>query len=231
MLSDFVKNCGKVYGVAYNYKYPAAHPFMQLKEPAIFLKAPSDFITEGQPIVVNSQGYTLIEELTLGVVIGKTCKKVTVENALDYIGGYCVAFDMTALNEWKRFPKGTLDNVKNVRYVLPVSSFIPKETIPDPNNVELFATINGKPQQSGKTSELAKRYPIRTTWEIFATINGKLQQSGNTSQWVFSLAELINFITQLYTLEPNDVVFGGTAATPGVIKAGDVIKEELRVVL
>ncbi|KAK5640876.1 hypothetical protein RI129_009423 [Pyrocoelia pectoralis] len=196
MLSDFVKNCGKVYGVAYNYKYPAAHPFMQLKEPAIFLKAPSDFITEGQPIVIP-KGYTLIEELTLGVVIGKTCKKVTVENALDYIGGYCVAFDMTALNEWYRnvSQKVHWTTSKTFDTSCPVSSFIPKETIPDPNNVELFATINGKPQQSGKTSELA-----------------------------FSAAQLISFISQHHTLEPNDVILVGTPPMAGTVRAGDVIK-------
>lgn len=64
-------------------------------KPSIFLKPSSSYIVEGQCIKIP-QGFAVNQEVELGVVIGKTCKDVSEENALDYIGGYCVALDMTA---------------------------------------------------------------------------------------------------------------------------------------
>lgn len=195
-LEDFVKNCRKIYGAAFNYKYPVADPFDQVEEPELFLKAPSDFITEGQSIKIPN-GFTVIEEVTFGVIIGKICKKVTVEDALDYVAGYCVAFDMTAINELQKnlSQKTPWTAAKSFDTSCPVSAFIPKEAIPDPNNVELFATINGK-----------------------------LQQNGNTSELRFTAAELISFISQRHTLEANDVILIGTPPVAGIVKAGDAIR-------
>lgn len=76
-----------------------------------------------------------------------------------------------------------------------MSIFIPKEEIPDPNNVELWCSINGK-----------------------------LQQAGNTKDLVFSAAHLISFISQTHTLQPNDLILTGTPPTPGIVNSGDVIE-------
>lgn len=77
----------------------------------------------------------------------------------------------------------------------PVSNFIPKELIPDPGNVELWCTINGQPQQNGNTKDL-----------------------------VFSTAQLISYLSQTNTLEPNDLILTGTPPTPGIVKPGDIIE-------
>ncbi|KAK5640874.1 hypothetical protein RI129_009421 [Pyrocoelia pectoralis] len=194
-LEDFVKNCRNIYGAAFNYMYPSSDPFKRVEEPELFLKAPTDFITEGQSIKIPN-GFTVIEEVTLGVIIGNICKKVNVEDALDYVGGYCVAFDMTAINELQKniSQKVPWTTSKSFDTSCPVSGFITKEAIPDPNNVELFATINGKLQQNGSTSELR-----------------------------FTAAELISFISQQHTLEPNDVILIGTPPVAGTVRAGDAI--------
>ncbi|KAK5640875.1 hypothetical protein RI129_009422 [Pyrocoelia pectoralis] len=197
-LEDFIKNCRKVYATTYNENKlsPEDDAWKQMREPLMFIKTPSEFVTEGYPIVIP-HNYVLVEEIRLGAVIGKTCKKVSVEDALDYVGGYCLAFDMTAASEWRKAaPQGApWAKVKSFDKSCAVSGFIPKSVISDPSNVEMFTTINDDPPQTG-----------------------------NTNGWVFSLAQLINFISRYHTLEPNDVVFGGTGPSPSVIKAGDILK-------
>lgn len=197
-LEDFIRNCRKVYAAAYNSSTlsPEDHAWKQMREPMLFIKTPSEFVTEGYPIVIP-HNEILVQEIRLGAVIGKTCKKVSVEDALDYVGGYCLAFDMMCANEWtKAAPQGApWAKTKSFDTSCAVSGLIPKSAISDPNNVEMFATINGD-----------------------------LQQTGNTSGWVFSLAQLINFISRYHTLERNDVVFGGTVPSPSMVKAGDILK-------
>ncbi|KAF2905497.1 hypothetical protein ILUMI_00681 [Ignelater luminosus] len=195
-LKDFVKNGRKIYGAALNYKDPSGDTSKQIQEPVLFFKAPSDYITEGTPIEIPV-GFTLVEELELGVIIGKTCKKVTESEALDYVGGYCIGLDMTAVNEMvkARSNNWPWTRCKSFDTSCPVSVFIPKEEIPDPNNVELWCTINGR-----------------------------LQQVGNTKDLVFSAAQLISFISQTHTLEPNDLILTGTPPTPGIVHSGDVIE-------
>ncbi|KAF5293450.1 hypothetical protein FQA39_LY02935 [Lamprigera yunnana] len=197
-LKSFVRNGRKIYGAAFNYSrsFNGDPPITEIQEPVLFLKAPSDYITEGHAIIIP-KGYTLVEEIELGVIVGKVCRKVSVLDALDYIGGYCIAFDMTVTNIMGKIRSQgwPWTIIKSFDTSCPVSDFIPKEAIPDSSNVELFCTINGK-----------------------------IQQTGNTKDLVFSPAELVSYISQYHTLEPNDVILTGTPPTPGVVKDGDVIK-------
>lgn len=200
ILKDFVKNGRKIYGAAFNYKNSSGDTTNQVKEPVLFLKAPSDYITEGNAIIIP-KGYTLKEELELGVIIGKVCKCVNVQEALEYVGGYCVALDMTVSSEMTKIRSQgwPWTILKSFDTSCPVSGFIPKEAIPDPNDVELFCEINGNTVQSGNTKDL-----------------------------VFSAAELISYISQYHTLEPNDLILTGTPPTPHDIKDGDVIVGGIR---
>ena len=77
---------------------------------------------------------------------------------------------------------------------LPVSSFIPAASIPDPHNVDLWCKVNGE-----------------------------LRQSGNTRDMIFSVPTLISFISQYFTLEEGDVVLTGTPSGVGPVQAGDTI--------
>ena len=77
---------------------------------------------------------------------------------------------------------------------LPVSDFIPVESIPDPHNVDLWCKVNGE-----------------------------LRQSGNTKDMIFNVPTLISFISQYFTLEEGDVVLTGTPSGVGPVKDGDTI--------
>ena len=142
----------------------------------------------------------LHHEIELGVIINKTCKRVSKEDAMNYVGGYCLALDMTARdfqvmilqslavalkepsiqNEAKA--KGApWTMAKMFDTSCPVSSFIPVSSIPDPANVELWCKVNGE-----------------------------ARQSGNTKDMIFSVPTLISFISDYFTLEEGDLVLTGT---------------------
>lgn len=77
----------------------------------------------------------------------------------------------------------------------PVSPFIPKDAIPDPQNVG-----------------------------IWCKVNGAMKQDGNTRDMIFTVPYLLSYISQFFTLEPNDVVLTGTPSGVSAVKAGDVIQ-------
>ena len=77
---------------------------------------------------------------------------------------------------------------------LPVSSFIPLESVPDPHNVSLWCKVNGEARQDGCTKDM-----------------------------IFNLPTLISFISQYFTLEEGDLVLTGTPSGVGPLKHGDVI--------
>lgn len=77
----------------------------------------------------------------------------------------------------------------------PVSRFVTKKEIPDPSNMQLWCTVNGK-----------------------------IIQEGNTKDLIFSVPQLISFISQYMTLEPNDLILTGTPPGAGPIVPGDVIE-------
>nr|CAI5861296.1 unnamed protein product [Callosobruchus analis] len=65
------------------------------KEPGIFIKPSTSYVTEGEHILIPKD-FSVNEEVELGVIIGKKTKHVSREEAMDFVGGYCVALDMTA---------------------------------------------------------------------------------------------------------------------------------------
>lgn len=77
----------------------------------------------------------------------------------------------------------------------PVSAFIPKSSIPDPHNVN-----------------------------VWCKVNGNMKQDGNTKDMIFTVPYLLSYISQFFTLEPNDIVLTGTPAGVSAVKSGDVIQ-------
>ncbi|KYB29270.1 Acylpyruvase FAHD1, mitochondrial-like protein [Tribolium castaneum] len=95
-LENFVQNGKKIVGVAANYKALVKILQRPIPEtPDIFLKPTTSYITEAQKIIIP-QGFSVNEEIELGVIIGKSGKFITESQAMDHVGGYCVALDMTA---------------------------------------------------------------------------------------------------------------------------------------
>lgn len=167
------------------------------EKPLLFLKAPSSYVTEGNSIRIPTGCNSLHHEIELGVVIGSKCSRETPDQIMKHVAGYCLALDMTARDfqdeAKKKGQPWTL--AKSFDTSCPVSSFIPKEKIADPHNVELFCSVN----------EVTK-------------------QKGSTKDMIFKIPDLLSYISTYFTLETGDIVLTGTPAGVGPVKAGDVIQ-------
>lgn len=196
-LENFHQNGTKCIGVAANYR--SLLKVLNRPEPEVpdfFIKPVSSYITEGQKIVIP-EGFSVNEEIELGVVIGKKCKKAAECTAMDYVGGYCIALDMTATCKLgvARKTGGSWTLGKGFDTACPVSRFIPKSEIPDPHNVQLWCNVNGEERQNGNTDDL-----------------------------LFNIPYLISYISRHITLEANDVIITGSPPGMGPVKKGDIIE-------
>ena len=96
-LARFTELSRKVVAVGRNYSEHAAELGNAVPtKPLLFMKPPSAMITAGQQIEIPLGCAEIHHEIELGVIISKKCKRVDKESAMDYVGGYCLALDMTA---------------------------------------------------------------------------------------------------------------------------------------
>lgn len=109
---------------------------------------------------------------------------------------------MTARNAQNEAKKKGLpwDIAKGFDTFLPMSSVIPKETIADPHDVELFLEVNGA-----------------------------VKQQGSTGLMIYRIPRILSDISKVMTLQPGDVVLTGTPAGVGPVQPGDVMRAGVRV--
>ncbi|MDI6823274.1 MAG: fumarylacetoacetate hydrolase family protein [Bacillota bacterium] len=60
--------------------------------------------------------------------------------------------------------------------------------------------------------------------EVICRVNGKVRQRGNTRELIFTVAELVSFVSEVMTLEPGDVLLTGTPAGIGPLQPGDTVE-------
>lgn len=136
-------------------------------------------------------------EVELGIVIGRKCSSIKENEATDYIGGYIIALDMTARDLQSEAKKRgePWSIAKGFDTSCPVGNFIPKESIPNPESLD-----------------------------IWCKVNGQLKQQGNTSDMIYTIPFLISFVSQYFTLESGDLLLTGTPEGVGPVKSGDQIE-------
>ena len=197
---------GKIVGVAYNYPaHAAAHRSDEpLKEPALFLKASSSVIGPDDDIALPEVAQQVDYEGELAAIVGTTAHRVSFENALDCLAGYCVANDVTARD---------FQNQPGQRFV--------------GKSCDTFGPL-GPALVTGDEVDDPQNLWIRTT------VSGEIVQEGRTSEMYFSLAETIHFASQFMTLEPGDVILTGTPAgigatrePPRYLQDGDIVEIEV----
>jgi 2-keto-4-pentenoate hydratase/2-oxohepta-3-ene-1,7-dioic acid hydratase in catechol pathway len=129
-------------------------------------------------------------EVELAVVIGSRAKNVPTENALDYVAGYCIGNDVSERSLQKGGP-GEWIKAKSYDSFGPLGPWlVTTDEISDPQALGLSLDLNGA-----------------------------RMQTGNTSTMIFSVADLVSYISQYMTLVPGDVITTGTP--PGVGMARD----------
>jgi 2,4-didehydro-3-deoxy-L-rhamnonate hydrolase len=188
---------GKIVCVGLNYLDHAQEGGMELpKAPLLFAKWPNTLIGDGDAIVLPPESKEVDYEAELGVVIGTTAKRVSEADALDHVEGYICLNDVSARD--MQFGDGQWTRGKSLDTFCPVGPrLVPREEIADP-------------QQLG----------------IRCILNGETMQDSSTAQMIFSVAEIIAYVSQVITLEPGDLIATGTPAGVGVFKDPKVLLED-----
>ena len=181
-----VADIGKLICVGLNYSDHAAESGMAVPtEPVLFMKATSSIIGCDDAVVLPRDSRKSDWEVELGVVIGKRARYVEPGEALDYVAGYCVVNDLSE-REYQLERGGQWDKGKGCDTFGPVGPWlVTADEVADPQNLYMWLDVNGK------------RY-----------------QTGSTRTMVFTVAELVSYISKFMTLNAGDVISTGTP--PGV---------------
>jgi 2-keto-4-pentenoate hydratase/2-oxohepta-3-ene-1,7-dioic acid hydratase in catechol pathway len=195
--------------IGLNYRRHAAEGKSPIpKWPILFIKTPSAIQNPGDPILLPRQlkSDEVDYECELAVIIGRQCKNVLREEALDYVLGYTCANDVSA-RDWQKQMGGTQwCRGKTFDTFCPLGPcLVTRDEIPDPNALA-----------------------------IKTILNGEVMQDWNTEDMIFDVKGLIEFLSGSTTLAAGTVILTGTphgvgmARTPPVwLKAGDTVTVEI----
>ena len=201
-----IPNPSKVVAIGLNYMDHCREQNVKPPErPIIFAKFSTAVVGPGatirwDPALTQQVDY----EVELGVVMGRTARRVPAAEALDYVAGYTICNDVTARDlqhgdrQWVRG--------KSLDTFCPLGPWlVTREEVPDPQDLSLRCTLNGQVMQDSTTAEM-----------------------------IFGVAYLIEFISRAFTLLPGDVIATGTPHGVGVfrspqvfMKDGDVVTVEV----
>jgi len=165
-------------------------------QPLVFLKPTSSIIYDGDTIQLPPQSQNVHHEIELVAAIREGGKDIPKEQALKHVAGYAVGIDVTARDVQQK----AKDNrhpwtvAKGFDTFAPLGTFVTADHITNPQNIDLQITVNGK-----------------------------TRQSDNTSLMIFPVAELISYLSTIFTLQAGDLIFTGTPKGVSPIKSGDHI--------
>jgi 2-keto-4-pentenoate hydratase/2-oxohepta-3-ene-1,7-dioic acid hydratase in catechol pathway len=162
--------------------------------PMIFLKPSTSVIGHGDVIRLPANSNRVDHEAELAVVMGRPAKDVPREHAMSYVLGFTAGNDVSARDQQRADVQYT--RAKGYDSFCPLGPWI--ETVLDPGDLRVTASVNGELRQDGRTRDL-----------------------------VHDVASLIEFISNVMTLLPGDVILTGTPAGVGPIVDGDTVTIEI----
>ncbi len=176
---------------------PVAHP----EQPVVFSKPAASLIHSGEcvkiPMVQGKPlGKNLQHEIELVLLVGKTAENVSTSEALTFISGYGLGLDMTLRDVQLEAKKNGLPWLmgKGFKTSIVVSDFIPIDTYP----------------------------PDLLTLELHK--NGQIAQKARTLEMEYSLNFLISYLSEIFILEPGDLIFTGTPSGTSQCFSGDKLE-------
>ncbi len=144
---------GKIICVGLNYRDHAEEQGVDLpKAPLFFAKYTTALIGPGEPIVIPPLVTQCDYEAELGVVIGSRVRNVSKENALEAVGGYLCANDVSARD--LQFADGQWTRGKSPDTFCPVGPLVPASEIPNPHDLRIRAIVSGEVLQDSTTANL-----------------------------------------------------------------------------
>jgi 2-keto-4-pentenoate hydratase/2-oxohepta-3-ene-1,7-dioic acid hydratase in catechol pathway len=202
-LGACVAGTGKFICIGLNYADHAAESGMAVPpEPVIFMKATSAIVGPNDDLLIPRGSEKTDWEVELGIVIGKTAKYVSEDDALEYVAGYCTlhdgserAFQIERAGQWT---KG-----KSCDTFGPTGPWlVTKDEVADPQDLKMWLTVNGETMQDGSTKTM-----------------------------VYGVRHLVSYLSQFMSLQPGDIISTGTPPGVGMgmkppryLKAGDVVE-------
>jgi 2-keto-4-pentenoate hydratase/2-oxohepta-3-ene-1,7-dioic acid hydratase in catechol pathway len=196
--------------IGLNYQHHAAESGAKVPDvPILFVKGINTLQHPGDPILIptHTASHEVDYECELAVVIGKSCKNVSRESALDYVLGYTCANDVSARDWQLKWGGGQWCRGKFFDTFAPLGPcLVTKDEIPNPNCLG-----------------------IRTL------LNGQTVQDWNTNDMIFDVPALIEFLSGSTTLVPGTVILTGTPHGVGMahkpqprwLQAGDIVTIEI----
>jgi 2-keto-4-pentenoate hydratase/2-oxohepta-3-ene-1,7-dioic acid hydratase in catechol pathway len=191
----------QVLAMAGNYKshLKEAEIPPKFRIPQPFLKSPSCLVPTGANIVIPKDAPGPVHyEAELVIVIGKTCRKVSKERALDYVFGVTCGNDVS-----ERYWQNDTDN-KDVQWWRAKGS-------------DTFGPVGPYIVSGLDYDNLMLRLKL----------NGEVRQEERTSLFIHDVATQVSFISQHITLHPGDLIYTGTPGKTDALKPGDVVEVEL----
>jgi 2-keto-4-pentenoate hydratase/2-oxohepta-3-ene-1,7-dioic acid hydratase in catechol pathway len=192
---------GKIVCLARNYAEHARELGNETPAaPVLFMKPASSVIGDGETVRIPAYSQECHYEVELAVLIGRECRAVSAETAMEYVAGYGTAIDMTLRDVQNVLKAKGLpwEIAKGFDTACPLSDFVPASAVADPHDLRLRLSVNGEKRQDGTSSAMIHRVP-----------------------------QIIAHVSAIFTLEPGDVILTGTPAGVGPVVPGDVMEAEI----
>ncbi|ROR14583.1 fumarylacetoacetate hydrolase family protein [Erwinia sp. JUb26] len=198
-----VGRIGKFICIGLNYADHAAETGAAIPaEPVVFSKWTSSVVGPNDAVRIPRGSVKTDWEVELGVVIGKGGSYISEDDALDHVAGYCVINDISE-REYQLERGGTWDKGKGCDTFGPIGPWlVTADEIADPQQLNLWLEVDGH------------RY-----------------QNGNTRTMIFTVAQIISYLSRFMSLQPGDVISTGTppgvglGQTPPVyLRAGQIMR-------
>ncbi|CAN7184250.1 fumarylacetoacetate hydrolase family protein [Rhizobium sp. LjRoot254] len=198
-----VAGTGKFICIGLNYSDHAAETGATVPpEPIIFMKATSAISGPNDNVLIPRGSEKTDWEVELAVIIGKTAKYVSEEEAMDYVAGYAVCDDVSE-RAFQTERSGQWTKGKSCDTFGPIGPWlVTRDEIPDPQNLGMWLTVNGQKMQDGSTNTM-----------------------------VYGVKYLVSYLSQFMSLHPGDVISTGTPPGVGMglkpprfLKDGDVVE-------
>ena len=190
---------GKVIALALNFaEHADEFGLKRPSEPALFWK-PNTSLLPHKGTVIYPRGARFMHfECELAVIMGRHARRVKAKDALDYVGGYTIANDLVVRDYVTNTFRPPIRG-KGWDTFGPLGPYyVTADEVPDPHNLKMRAYVNNE-----------------------------LRQEASTQGMIFSIPEVIEFISRFMTLEPGDVLLTGTPKGISQVHPGDVMRMEI----
>ena len=194
---------GKVVCIGLNYTDHAQEVGLALPtEPLVFIKANSAISGPGDAIIRPRGAVKLDYEVELGAVIGRDARDVTEAAAMKHVAAFCIVDDVSE-RAFQMEHGGTTTKGKSADTFAPIGPhLVTADEVRDPQSLE-----------------------------VWTTVNGQARQRGNTANMIFTVRQLVAYVSRFMSLRAGDIVSTGTPAgvahgmkPPRYLEPGDIVE-------